>query len=65
MRTHRKFVATYIMANKRNGTLYTGVAANLPARVWKHRVGAFDRILVIGEMSRRPAELRIAWYSRS
>jgi predicted GIY-YIG superfamily endonuclease len=25
------------MANKRNGTLYTGVTSNLPQRVWQHR----------------------------
>ncbi len=29
--------ATYILANQRNGTLYTGVTSNLPARVWQHR----------------------------
>ena len=27
------------MANKRNGTLYTGVTSNLPQRVWQHREG--------------------------
>jgi putative endonuclease len=25
------------MANKRNGTLYTGVASNLSRRAWEHR----------------------------
>ena len=25
------------MANKRNGTLYTGVTSNLVQRVWKHK----------------------------
>jgi putative endonuclease len=29
----------YIMASKRNGTLYTGVTANLPKRVFEHRGG--------------------------
>jgi putative endonuclease len=29
----------YIMANKRNGTLYTGVTSNLPKRVFEHREG--------------------------
>ena len=29
--------AVYILANRRNGTLYTGVTSNLPARVWQHR----------------------------
>ena len=34
--------AVYIMASKRNGTLYTGVTANLPQRVWQHREGATE-----------------------
>lgn len=25
----------YIMANKRNGTLYTGVTLDLPSRAWQ------------------------------
>jgi putative endonuclease len=28
------------MANRRNGTLYTGVTSNLPQRAWLHRTGA-------------------------
>ena len=27
------------MANKRNGTLYTGVTSDLAGRVWQHRQG--------------------------
>ena len=34
--------AVYIMANKRNGTLYTGVTSNLGQRVWQHREGVVD-----------------------
>ena len=34
--------AVYIMANKRNGTLYTGVTSNLPQRAWQHREGTAD-----------------------
>jgi putative endonuclease len=29
--------AVYMMANRRNGTLYTGVTSNLPQRVSQHR----------------------------
>ena len=29
----------YIMANKRNGTLYTGVTSDLPKRSFEHREG--------------------------
>ena len=32
-----KHPAVYIMANERNGKLYTGVTSNLPARVWQHK----------------------------
>jgi putative endonuclease len=31
--------AVYIMANRRNGTLYTGVTSNLLQRAWQHREG--------------------------
>ena len=29
--------AVYLLASKRNGTLYTGVTSNLVARVWEHK----------------------------
>jgi putative endonuclease len=29
--------AVYVVANKRNGTLYTGVTSNLPKRAYEHR----------------------------
>jgi predicted GIY-YIG superfamily endonuclease len=31
--------AVYIVASKRNGTLYTGVTSHLPRRIWQHREG--------------------------
>ncbi len=30
------------MANKGNGTLYTGVTSNLPQSAWQHRKGTVD-----------------------
>jgi putative endonuclease len=33
---HRR-PAVYILASKRNGTLYVGVTSNLQKRVWEHK----------------------------
>ena len=32
----------YILASRRNGTLYTGVTSDLVKRVWQHRNGEID-----------------------
>ena len=32
----------YILASKRNGTLYTGVTSNLVKRVWEHKSGMVE-----------------------
>ncbi|MFL6764192.1 MAG: GIY-YIG nuclease family protein [Sphingomicrobium sp.] len=37
-----KSPAVYIMASRRNGTLYTGVTSDLVKRAWQHRGGAAD-----------------------
>ena len=34
--------AIYIMASKRNGTLYTGVTSQLLQRAWQHRNSLID-----------------------
>ena len=34
--------AVYIVASRRNGTLYTGVTSDLVKRVWQHREGLGD-----------------------
>lgn len=48
--------AVYIMASRRNGTLYTGVTSNLPRRVYQHREG-----LVPGFTSHYGCNL-LVWY---
>ncbi len=32
-----KSPAIYILTNKKNGTLYTGVTSNLPKRIYEHK----------------------------
>lgn len=34
--------AVYIMASKRNGTLYTGVTSNLVQRLYEHKQGLIE-----------------------
>ena len=34
--------AVYIVANRKNGTIYVGVTSDLPQRVWQHREGVAD-----------------------
>jgi putative endonuclease len=48
--------AVYIMANRRNGTLYTGVTSGLPRRAWQHREG-----LSAGFTKRYSCKL-LVWY---
>jgi putative endonuclease len=48
--------ATYIMASKRNGTLYTGVTSDLVSRVWQHRAG------VSGGFSKRYGCKLLVWF---
>jgi putative endonuclease len=48
--------ATYIMANKRNRTIYTGVTSNLVQRVYQHRNG-----LVEGFSKRHGCKL-LVWF---
>lgn len=38
-----EFIAVYIVASQRNGTLYVGVTSNLLQRGLAHREGRIDR----------------------
>ncbi len=58
MPTHRTCIATYIMASGRNAKTYVGMTANLHARVWKHRIGAFDGF------SKEKGCARLVWFER-
>ena len=51
--------AVYIMASKRNGTLYTGVTSNLVQRAWQHRNG-----LVEGFTKRYGCKL-LVWFEQA
>jgi putative endonuclease len=46
----------YLLASRRNGTLYTGVTSNLIARAWQHR-----EHLVEG-FTQQHAVTRLVWY---
>jgi len=48
--------AVYILANKRNGTLYVGVTSDLVKRIWEHRNN-----LVEG-FTKRYGVHRLVWY---
>lgn len=51
---HRGYV--YIMASKRNGTLYLGSTDTLPRRAWEHRTGAVEGF------TRRYGCTLLVWY---
>jgi putative endonuclease len=48
--------AVYMMASRRNGTLYVGVTSNLPRRAFEHRQGA------IAGFTRRYGCKMLVWY---
>jgi putative endonuclease len=46
----------YIMASRRNGTLYIGVTSDLVKRAWEHRNG------VVAGFTRKHGCKRLVWY---
>ena len=50
--------AVYIMANRRNGTLYVGVTSNLAQRIWQHREA------VLPGFTKRYGCKTLVWYER-
>jgi putative endonuclease len=46
----------YILASRRNGTLYTGMTDDLIRRTWEHRVGA------VPGFTRRYGVKLLVWY---
>lgn len=48
--------AVYMMASRRNGTLYVGVTSDLVKRVWQHREH------VVEGFTRQHGVARLVWY---
>jgi putative endonuclease len=48
----------YLLASKRNGTLYVGVTSNLLARIHQHRTGA------VRGFTREYAVKQLVWFER-
>ena len=51
--------AVYIMANKRNGTLYTGVTNDLKRRIWEHKANVYAN----GFTSQYKCHILVYYYS--
>lgn len=58
MPSHRRFIAAYIMASGRNGTLYVGSTCNLLRRAGEHRNGRFEGF------TRNHGCTRLVWFER-
>ena len=48
----------YILASRRNGTLYVGMTADLVRRVWEHRIGA------VPGFTRKYGVKMLVWYEQ-
>ncbi len=58
MTNHQRRPCVYILASRRNGTLYTGVTSNLPQRIWQHKHGFGDGF------TRRYGIHTLVWYEQ-
>ena len=56
LRNQEKIPCVYILASKRNGTLYIGVTSDLAKRVWQHQNGLAEGF------TRRYGVHRLVWY---
>lgn len=54
--THNVWIADYMMASRKHGTVYTGVTSQLPGRTSLHRDG------VMRGFTRRHGVYRLVWY---
>lgn len=52
------FIATYIMANRKNGAIYTGSASDLPTRIGQHKQG------VGAEFTKKHGCFTLVWYEQ-
>jgi putative endonuclease len=50
--------AVYMLASKKNGTLYIGVTGNLPLRIEQHAAG------VVAGFTQRYGVKRLVWFER-
>ena len=53
-----KIPCVYMLASRRNGTLYIGVTSNLAGRVWQHKKE------VVEGFTKRYGVHRLVWYER-
>ena len=52
----------YIMASKRNGTLYTGVTSNLIKRVWQHKSGEVEASTTLPTFTAKYKVYQLVYY---
>lgn len=56
MANEDRIIAVYMMANRKNGTIYTGVTSDLIRRVWEHREGSVEGF------TKKWGCTRLVWY---